>query len=57
MKVFSAMGLSPDVIHTDGRSGDHMRRCPDIDKLLGYVGEYEFKDLDRGIAELVQLSS
>lgn len=56
LKVCKSMGVALEITHSESRAGDHMRRCPDIDKLLGYVGNYEFKNLDTGILEMIELN-
>ncbi len=36
------------------RSGDHNRRCPDINKLIKSIGSYEFISLDDGIKKMIK---
>lgn len=47
--IMSLMDLEPKFEITEDRSGDHMRRRPDISKLLNIVGDYNFIDLDSGL--------
>lgn len=53
-KVLNSMGLPFSVEHTEARAGDHLRRCPDITKMLDAIGGYSFRDLDDGISELCE---
>jgi nucleoside-diphosphate-sugar epimerase len=48
--IMSSMGLKPSYETSDDRSGDHMRRQPDISKLLKIVGDYNFIDLETGLS-------
>ena len=47
--IMSSMGLEPSYETSEDRSGDHMRRQPDISKLLEIVGGYNFIDLETGL--------
>lgn len=47
--IMSLMDLEPKFEITEERSGDHMRRRPDISKLLNVVGDFNFTELDSGL--------
>jgi dTDP-D-glucose 4,6-dehydratase len=48
------MSLKPKFKFIEEREGDHLRRCPDITKLLSYVGKYEFMSLDSGLDKTIE---
>lgn len=51
--IMSLMDLEPRYEITEDRSGDHMRRRPDISKLLNVVGDYNFIELDSGLKKCI----
>jgi UDP-glucuronate decarboxylase len=48
-EIMIKMNLIPKVEFLTERSGDHKRRCPDISKIISYIGEYKFIDLNKGL--------
>lgn len=52
-KVMNRMNLNPKFEFIKEREGDHLRRCPDISKLLSYVGNYKFISLDSGLDKTI----
>ena len=42
-----------NIIGSKSRSGDHSRRCPNINKLIRSIGNYEFITLEQGIKKMI----
>lgn len=53
MIIMNAMGLDPKFIFLRERAGDHMRRVPNIGKLLNEIGSFEFISLRDGIKKIL----
>lgn len=51
MKKFNKV---PKFEFLEEREGDHLRRSPDISKLLSIIGEYEFISLEDGLDTLIK---
>lgn len=52
-KIMILSGVSPSFIFSESRSGDHLRRCPDISKLFKFISEFEFISLDDGLIKVI----
>ena len=53
-KVMDQMNLKPKFEFTKEREGDHLRRCPNIMKLLDYTGGYNFLSLEDGLKRTIK---
>lgn len=53
-KVMNRMNLKPKFEFIEEREGDHLRRCPNITKLLDYIGDYKFLTLDEGLDKTIE---
>lgn len=51
--IMRIMSLEPRIEFGEERDGDHLRRCPDISKLISLVGDYEFISLEEGIRKSI----
>jgi nucleoside-diphosphate-sugar epimerase len=51
--IMNLMKLEPNFIFLKERDGDHKRRQPAIEKLLDYIGSYEFTHLNEGLFKMV----
>ena len=47
------LGLKPSFKFLTERSGDHKRRVPNINKLLGQIGSYNFISLEDGLTKMI----
>ena len=52
-KVMKRMNIKPKFEFSKEREGDHLRRCPDISRLLSYVGNYKFMSLSLGLDKTI----
>ena len=48
------MNLKPKFEFINEREGDHLRRCPDITKLIGIIGDYKFLTLEDGLTNTIK---
>ena len=48
------MNLKPKFEFIEEREGDHLRRCPNITKLLDYIGDYKFLTLEEGLDKTIE---
>jgi len=53
-KILHLFGKKPSFEFLEERSGDHLRRVPDISKLISSIGTFSFTPLDVGLEELVK---
>ena len=53
-KVMNQMNLKPKFEFIKEREGDHLRRCPNITKLLDYTGGYNFLSLEDGLNRTIK---
>ena len=53
-KVMKQMNLEPKFEFIEEREGDHLRRCPDITKLIGFIGDYKFITLEDGLNKTIK---
>ena len=53
-KVMKQMNLKPKFEFINEREGDHLRRCPDITKLIGIIGDYKFLTLEDGLTNTIK---
>ena len=51
--VMNTMGIDPKFTTSEERKGDHMRRKPDISKLIRIIGKYDFIDLESGLKKCI----
>lgn len=51
--LMKKLDLVPDFKFLEERQGDHLRRNPDITKLLSAVGGFDFTSLDAGLIETI----
>jgi nucleoside-diphosphate-sugar epimerase len=47
--IMNLCNLKPSFEFIENRSGDHLRRCPDLSKLFKYVKNYSFIGLNEGL--------
>jgi nucleoside-diphosphate-sugar epimerase len=53
--VMMAMNLQPEIISSERRPFDTVRRCPDISKLLSIVGDFDFTPLNIALEKLLKI--
>lgn len=53
-KVMNRMNLKPEFEFIKEREGDHLRRCPNINRLLDCIGDYKFLSLDEGLDKTIE---
>jgi dTDP-glucose 4,6-dehydratase len=56
-RIMTLLGFEPAFEYLDARPGDHLRRKPDIRKLLELVGPYDFISLNDGLRAFLNLRS
>jgi nucleoside-diphosphate-sugar epimerase len=54
--IMKLCNLNPLFEFVEGRSGDHLRRCPDLSKLFKYINTYPFIDLNEGLKLVIEKS-
>ena len=53
-RLMLKFGLDAKFSFIPGRDGDHLRRRPDISKLLSTIGKYDFMSLDDGLDRILE---
>ena len=48
--IMKKMNLEPKFLFGEERSGDHKRRLPSIEKLLGNIGPHQLMNIEEGVA-------
>lgn len=51
--ICSILGKNLIIKNSEPRSGDHSRRCPNVDKLIDFIGDYPFLSLEEGIKKML----
>ncbi len=51
--VLEKFDKEPRIEHREARVGDHIKRKPDITKLLSLLGGYDFIDLSSGVSRII----